>query len=201
MVELVVGTAILAVVGLTVSMLLTSGTNMYRGVHRSSTVLFKSTVAANQIQKAVVDSKYPFAIWSQTAADGEGTKSTDTIMVGGEDAENPENKVINVYYYDDEKDAIYLRVDSLDITGDNVQINSGDPVPFCFNVKSIDYNPQFNESTNQTYALKLSMVITKFGLDYNRNETISLRNRPTLVSGASAEETEQLLAEKLGDMT
>ena len=199
MVELVVGTAILAVVGLTVSMLLTSGTNMYRGVYRSSTVLFKSTVAANQIQKAVVDSKYPFAIWSQS--DAGGTKSTDTIMVGGEDEENPENKVINVYYYDDEKDAIYLRVDSLDITGDNVQINEGETVPFCFNVKSIDYNPQFNESTNQTYALKLSMVITKFGLDYDRNETISLRNRPTLVSGASAEETEQLLAEKLGDMT
>ena len=161
---------------------------MYRGVHRNSTVLFKSVVASNQIQRVIVDNKFPFAVYEDD--------TTNTIMVGGEDEDG--TKLINVYYYNPEQDAIYMRVDSVDATGDNVSIDTGDSVPFCFNVQSVNYDPQFYPETGQAYALKLSLLIHKFGLDYNRNETISLRNRPTLVSGASEAETEQLLAEKLG---
>ena len=164
-------------------MLMVAGTNMYRGVHRSSNILFKSVVASNQLQKAIVDSKYPFAVYE------------NNIFVGG--SENGQSK-INAYIYDEDQGAIIMRVDTLEITGNVVQITQGDPIPFCYNVASVSYNPQINAETNQAYALKFSLQLNKFGVNYNRNETISLRNRPVLITGDSALETEQLLADQLG---
>lgn len=186
LVELVVGTAILAIVGLTTAMLMTSGTNMYRGVHKRTTVLFKSQVASVQLQEAIVDCEYPFSVYD------------DSLFLG--DIED-DKKIIHVYYYVEDDHAIMLRNDEVEATGDSVTITAGDPVPFCYNVSSIHYIPMFSAEGNTAYALKFNLTISKFGLDYDRNEVLSLRNHPTLVSGTSAEETEQLLAVKLGALS
>ena len=183
LVELVVGTAILAVIGLTTAMLMTSGTNMYRNVHKRSTVLFKSQVASTQLQEAIVDSKYPFSVYD------------DTLFicdkVEGED-------IIHVYFFDEDEHAIYLRDDKIERTGDTFNIKQGEAIPFCFNVHSISYSPKFNPEGNSAYALKFDLTINKFGFNYCRNEVLSLRNHPTLVSGTSAADTEAKLAEEMG---
>lgn len=180
LVELIVGTAILGVIGLTTAMLMTSGTNMYRGVHRRSTVLFKSQVASTQLTEAIVDCKYPFSVHE------------DTLFLGGQEGEN---KTISVYYFDEEEHTIYLRIDTLGSSGEIIQ---GEAVPFCYNVNDVDYIPFANSETGEAYALKLVLAIEKFGLRYPRNEVLSLRNHPTLVSGDSAANTEQKLAEEMG---
>ena len=183
LVELVVGTAILGVIGLTTAMLMTSGTNMYRGVHRRSTVLFKSQVAATQLSEAIVDCKYPFSVHE------------DTLFLGGvEDGD----KKIDVYYFNEDEHTIYLRSDSISSTG---SITQGEAVPFCYNVNDISYEAFANTETGEAYALKFVLAIEKFGLNYPRNEVLSLRNHPTLVSGDSAADTEQKLAEEMGALS
>ncbi len=180
LVELIVGTAILGVIGLTTAMLMTSGTNMYRGVHRRSTVLFKSQVASTQLTEAIVDCKYSFSVHD------------DTLFLGDKDGED---NVIDVYYFDEDEHTIYLRVDRIGTTG---EITQGEAVPFCYNVHDISYEPFANNETGEAYALKFVLTIEKFGLNYPRNEVLSLRNHPTLVSGDSAADTEQKLAEEMG---
>ncbi len=187
LVELVVGTAILAVIGLTTAMLMTSGTNMYRGVHRRSTVLFKSQVAATQLTESIVDCKYPFSVYD------------NTLFIC---ADEGDDKVIKTYYFDEDAKTIFLRIDKLTITGDNVQVDkTAEPIPFCYNVKGISFTPFINNETNEAYALKFVLNVEKFGLSYPRNEVLSLRNHPTLVSGDSAADTEQKLAEEMGALS
>ena len=193
LVELVVGTAILSIIGLTTAMLMTSGTNMYRNVHRRSTVLFKSQVAATQLQQAIVDCEYPFAVYN------------DTLFVGGVEQDEEDstkmNKIIHVYLYDEADKAIYLRNDKVNNNSGIVSLEAGERIPFCYNVTSIEYVPKFSAEGNVAYALKFKLIIQKFGLDYGRDEILSLRNHPVLVSGNDADDTEQKLAEKLGALS
>ncbi len=188
LVELIVGTAILAVVGLTVSMLMTAGTNMYRGVHKRSTVYFKSQVAATQLQELIVNCKYPFAI------------DNTTVYLSEIDGEN---KIINVYHYVPDENAIKLRQDK--VTGESGSysyepLNDKD-IPFCYNVSSISYN-QLSNAEGRATAMKFVISINKFGLNYSRNEVLSLKNNPKIITAndltGGATDIEQVLAEKLG---
>lgn len=189
LVELVVGTAILGIIGLTTAMLMTSGTNMYRNVHRGSTVLFKSQVAATQLQEAIVDCKYPFSVYA------------DSLFICDKAAEGEENEfTIHIYKYDEALHEIDLVDHKYTFTGDVISKSDSadEAIPFCFNVGSIQYTPQYSSADgNMAYALKFDLVIQKFGLDYTRNEILSLRNHPTLVRGASAGDTEAKLAQEM----
>ena len=177
LVELVVGTAILSVVGLTVAMLMTSGTNMYRRVHIRSNLLFKSQVAATQLQESIINCKAPFATFE------------DTLFLG--DEEDDGDLVIHVYSLDG--DTIKLRDDSVSDTG---QVSPGEKsIPFCRNVSQIQYYPQ--DSSGTVYAMRFTLNIRKFGVEYPRNEVLSMRNRPALIKAATAGDTEAALASAL----
>ncbi len=188
LVELVVGTAILAVVGLTVSMLMTAGTNMYRGVHKRTTVFFKSQVAATQLQELIVNCRYPFAV------------SGSNIYLSDIDGEN---KIINVYHYEENENAIMLRQDK--VTGESGNYGyeplTDKEIPFCYNVTSVNYDQLLNADGNAT-AMKFVININKFGLSYSRNEVLSLKNNPKIITPNDLTEgetdVEQLLAERLG---
>ena len=182
LVELVVGTAILSVVGLTVLMLMTAGTNMYRNTQKRSTILFKSQVSSLQLQETIMDCPYPIGI----SDDG-------CLMLG--DIDDSGNRKIHVYYVDD--NVMYLRNDT--VNKETHQFTKSETkVPFCYNVTSVDFDKQLDPSEAKIIALKYTMNITRFGYNYGRNEVLSLRNRPAFVSGATEAETEQKLADKLG---
>ena len=196
LVELVVGTAILAVIGLTTTMLMTSGTNSFRFVHRRSTVLFKSQVAATQLQQAIVDCEYPFAVFEDTLLVGD----KEEVEVEDEEGHITKEvkKVIHVYRFSEDDGVVLLRTD---IVNDDGYTEGEEEVPFCFNVVSIDYEPEVSPEDNSAYALKFNLEIEKSGLNYKRNEVLSLRNHPVLISGDSVDEIEQKLAERMGALT
>ena len=111
LVELVVGTAILSVIGLTVAMLMTSGTNMYRRVYRRSSVFYKSQVSTAQLQEALTDCEFPIAM------------TDDSMLLGSVEQSGTEKvKKIYVYYFngpegdDTGSGEIDLRIDTVEET-------------------------------------------------------------------------------------
>jgi hypothetical protein len=106
------------------------------------------------------------------------------LLIGGleEDDEGKRNVVYVYHYYDGEEGGgIYLRIDKVNSETGEIELST-DEVPFCFNVSSVSYEPQYvSESVNNAFAMKFDITISKFGSDYCRNEVLSLRNRPEVI--------------------
>lgn len=190
LVELVVGTAILSVIGLTVVMLMTSGTNMYRRVYRRSSVFYKSQISSAQLQEALVDCEFPIAM------------TDDALLLGNVEKDSADNVTRNIYVYyfsapgDDGSSSgeIDLRIDTVD-DGGNI-VPGEETVPFCKHCSSVRYTPSFS-ADGTVYAVKINMTVSRYGVSYSRNDVISLRNRPEILKFSNIDEAEIALAERL----
>lgn len=183
LVELVVATAILSVVAVITLALVSTGTNMYNGVHKRTTLLYKSQVAAIQLQESVVDTKNGIAVYGSS------------FFV----ADKAANK-IHAYYFNEGENAIYLRDDTVNTTAGNAAVTAGTETPFCYNVESVTFKPMSSKNADAediAYAFKFNITLNKFDVTYNKDEVLSLRNKPVLVSGTSAAEAEANLATRI----
>jgi prepilin-type N-terminal cleavage/methylation domain-containing protein len=181
LVELVIATAILSVVAVTVGMMMTSGTNMYSGVQKKANMLFKSQVSTAQLENIIVN-----------------VGSDDGLAIDG-----------NTMYIvsTGEKKLTKLEIDSLNnrlvlkeykITPSE---SSGDPatcasvpetdVPFSYNIENIRYNVTSDaiEGVVRATAMNFTLTVVKDSMTYEKNILISLKNKPMFEEGADAVNT------------
>ena len=201
LVELVVATAILSIIGLSVTSMMTAGTNSYRRVYKRSSVFYKSQVSATQLQEALVDCDDPFALTKKDLLLGDIIRN---------DAGEVVDRMIYIYCFnaneERETGEIVLKTHKVDENGNIIRLDSGgnaigedgpDPgIPFCKSCVSISYEPSF-AADGSAYAVKINMTIGKFGARYTRNDVISLRNRPVIIQDNDLDVAEQALAERL----
>lgn len=172
LVELVIGTAILSVISLTVLMLMTSGTNMYSGVQKRSNVLFKSQVSTIQLEEILVNAG---------SDDGIVAVDKDLYVVDKDD------KKITRYALDTGLHRINMYESEID--PDHASEEAGftldwsDPIPFSSDISDVVYSTHYNKSggINYAYAVNLDLTVSKGGITYDKNSLVALKNKPKTV--------------------
>lgn len=182
LVELVVATAILGLVTITVMGMMSTGSNMFNNVHKRTLTLFKSQVASIQLRDVISNCS------SCIAVDG-----NDLFII---DKQSNSTGTISKYEFDPNTKTIFFKQTIVEITGKVIQkpdlpINnaiysedSGNFAPFCYDVLNIEYkiNPANVSDSNHISALRFDITTNKLGLSTTKTETISLRSTPLFIS-------------------
>ena len=177
LVELVIATAILSVISLTVLTLMTSGTNMYSGIQKRSNVLFKSQVASTQLEEILVN---------VGSDDGIAVVDKDLYIVDKDDSKitrfSLDSTLSRLNMYEGTVEA--------EVTAENQTFNYewSDPIPFSSDIIDVTYSPHYNKDggVNYAYAFGINLTVSKGGITYDKNSLASLRNKPKFASGETA---------------
>lgn len=172
LVELVVATAVLGIISVTVLNMMSAGSSMFSGIQKRSMTLFKSQVASVQLKTAISNTSDAIAI--------DGT----TLYI----ADTSEGK-LSTYVYNAADKTIYYTEDKYIINGDLVQVEEGTEtdgtknVPFCYNVTALNYivNKENVDDSSHISAIRFDITTTKLDQSTTRKETISLRSNPLLI--------------------
>lgn len=174
LVELVVATAVLGIISVTVLNMMSAGSSMFNGVQKRSMTLFKSQVASVQLKAAI-------------------TNTSDAIAVDGTTlyiADKAENKLAT-YRYNSADKTIYYTEDTYTLNGALLEVTEGSyegtaNIPFCYNVSSLRYviNTENVDDTNHISAIRFDITTTKLDQSTTRKETISLRSKPLYIGEA-----------------
>lgn len=181
LVELVAAMGILGMIALAVSTLMTAGTNMYSGVQKRSNILYKSQVAALQMEEYLVN-----------------VGSDDGIAIDGNTlyiVDKSEEK-LTVFQLDPAEDKDTLNLLEYGVTVPENLTDSPsygvealtENIPFSNNIAGVEYSPFYESSggKNFAYAIRFNLTITKNGLTYDKNSLVYLKNKPVFVSGDNA---------------
>ncbi len=168
---------------------MTAGTNMYSRSYKRSSVFFKSQVATAQLQEALTDCEFPIAMTDDCLLLGDITRGIDG---------NVASRKIKIYKFtaidEDKPGEINLAIDK--VVNGATESEKGD-TPFCKHCSSVRYTPYFNPD-GTAYAVKVNMTFSRYGISYNRNDVISLRNRPQIIFEHNGiDSVEAQLAERL----
>ncbi len=191
LVELVIATAILSVVAVTVGMMMTSGTNMYSGVQKKANVLFKAQVGTAQLEQILSDADSEDGICLGTTASG--YKALYIIDKKIDPAEGEPAGILTTIYHNTLDNTLYQKEDTIEVaTGGAASVTSdNDAVPFCYNITDIDFSVLAdkdntkNDGIDYIYSVKFTPTISKNDLDYDRNTVVALRNKPATAEAAN----------------
>ena len=206
LVEVVIGSAILGMIGLAIVAMLNSSSSIINIVQKKTSLLSRSQVTSVQIQEMLVNASDAIAVntnssydvyhWQQQL-DDEGNLVRNNGLAQHEWAQvlNTANEiyiadkssgVINVIFQRD--DELWLRIDKPSPSG---TIVTESEAPICHKVKSCDYsvNTEKNKyGEDVAYAVKFVLSIDKFSYGYSKNEVVSLRNKPRFISLAEGDD-------------
>ena len=181
LIEVVVATAIMSVVTVVVAMLLTTGTNLFVSVYSRSGLMFKSQVASLQIRDLFTDC--------------EGIALVDDNRLSIADEED--NKLYS-FYFDETEATLFIddyNINPLDKTKSLVD----DRVPLCYKVKDLYMMPNDNAMlVGEMEYMKFVLTVANNNITYARNEIVSFRSKPIIVSTLT-EEDEALEIDNLED--
>ena len=181
LIELIIATAIMSVVTVVVAMLLSTGTGMFVNVYAKSGLMFKSQVACLQIRDLFTD------------CEGIAVINSDCLALADEE----DNKLYR-FYYEATEETIFI--DDFDVNPYSKEKDLlEERVPLCYKVKEVYMTPNDNALLiGRMEYTKLVLTVTNKGIDYSRNEFISFRSEPIIVSTLT-EEDEALGIENLED--
>lgn len=165
LIEVVVGMAIMGVVAMVVTMMLTAGTNMFVSVYSRSGLMFRSQVASLQIRDIFTDC--------------EGIASLDDNLIAI--ADEDQNKLYR-FYFDETEATIYIDDYNVDPIGKTIGLVE-ERIPLCTKVKEVYLPPDDNAFvTGKMEYMKLVLTLANNNITYVRNEIISFRSNPALIT-------------------
>ena len=181
LIELVITAAILAVVTLTVSLMMSSGTGLYRSLNTMAGLQYQSQVCMAQLQE------YSLDVNGGIARDG------DTIYFTVYENET-EGKVYRLTY-DSTMQALLFDEGSVSVDPAGSELTytyHSEPVTLCGHVS--DYRAEINYGSDTGFAESISLTLTLAdrGKSYTVSQVFAFRNRPAIIS-ADANITEALL--------
>ena len=188
LVELLVATIILGTVTLTVCMMMSSGTNMYVGVNKLSSLMYKSQVSTTQLKEYFVD------------CDGIAyDESADIYYVA--DIKDDGSVELNSFHYSPDDKVLYLQ--EFENRSGRIMPKSDAYQPFATKVSSFDIDVKWfhpsaeegetspegegavppEEEDDESKASIASSVDIKFtfemkGSSYDKSQFVSLKNVP-----------------------
>lgn len=170
LVELVIATAILGIISLTVMGLMSTGTNMFTAIQKRTMTMFKSQSTSIQL-KSYLQNCNGYIIYN--SADNENIILTDKENLY-EIIYSPSEKLVALYQIPGSEidtsgnvsdDFFNSRSDSYEIVA-----------PLSYNVSGIKYKV-YTDDNGYATAVKFDITVIRLGQEYTRSQTVALRSK------------------------